>query len=188
MPGNYIKNAYPICDECHVRTTYLTTGVYHCQHCGLEFAQYKGRLNVYSITDDGERNLVRTTSYQTSVQKYVSASITPVILSSREIGRLTILKMVVDETLSTKKAARFMGISDRQVRNLRNRFLGQGETSLRDGHTRSGRRPLPSEIVALVSSNYSGCSIRCIQARLELEQGIHLGRGTVANILNRSVV
>jgi transposase len=187
LPGNYVKKDPPICPECHSKTSFLTTGSYYCIHCDLEFSPTRREfLNVYALTEDGDRQLLRTAPYLTNVTENMSQLNGNIMSSNFETSRVLILKMTLNKILPIKKAARYAGISIRQFYRLRNRFLNYGERSLIDGHCRSGRRStlpidLQEQIMTLANANYS---LRHMQTALN-ERGINVSYRTIGRILKR---
>ncbi len=192
MPGNYVKREAPICPQCHSRTSGIDTNVYFCSQCSLELSyNYQlHMLNIYALDDEGERIPQGNATYQMSVAENISPINGHVILSSREIGRVSILQMVIDGTLSTKKAAQFICLSVRQVRNLKQRFVQLGKAALIDGHSRSGRRGIPEEVraqvITMARTDYAGLSLRQLQAVLS-QQGINLHYSTIDRIIQGGV-
>jgi transposase len=102
--------------------------------------------------------------------------------------RVLVLTRLIAGKVDPEEAALLLGLSPRQVRRLRARYLEQGPASLRHGNT--GRRPahaldptLAARVVTLAKTTYAGCNDSHLAELLAEREGITLSRVSVRRIL-----
>ncbi len=110
-----------------------------------------------------------------------------VTLSVREQRRAVVLNQVLAGTLTSEQGAALLGVSERQLRRLRNADVSQGPSGLVHGNR--GRRPwhaVPPEVreqvLDLAQHTYAGLNHQHLTEKLEGE-GLSVGRTTVRKIL-----
>lgn len=113
------------------------------------------------------------------------------ILSKKELKRIKVLDRVESGVLSVLKGAEDLGISERQLRRLRNRYRQYGERGLIHGNR--DRKPkhtlseeLRIEVARLYDEKYSDSNFTHYSELLAEHEGIHLSESTVGRILRSS--
>lgn len=109
-------------------------------------------------------------------------------LSREELKRYTVVKQVIDKTLTTKEAAQLLGLSPRQIFRLKNKVIQKGETGII--HNNCGRKPahalpnpLKEKILALLTSEtYHNCNDYHFADLLARHEGISVSPSTVRRI------
>lgn len=109
-------------------------------------------------------------------------------LSQREQTRARVLMLVAEGQCTTKEAAALLGLSERQVRRLRQRFGECGPAALVHGNR--GRQPMHAlpgdvraEVLRLARTDYRGYNHTHLHEVLSEEHGLQLSRRSVARIL-----
>lgn len=111
-----------------------------------------------------------------------------VTLSQTELKRALVMQRVVDGQLSIREAAMILGLSERQTKRLKKRFLEHGAAGL--AHGNRGRRPahaIPSEVrkkvLQLAQTKYMGCNYTFLSELLREREGVFLSPSSVRRIL-----
>lgn len=111
-----------------------------------------------------------------------------VTLSQSELNRAFVLQRVVDGHLTIREAASVLGLSDRQVKRLKKKYLEHGGVGL--AHGNRGRRPAHAildevrEIVLqLAQTKYKGCNYTFLSELLSEYENISLSPSSVRRIL-----
>lgn len=109
-------------------------------------------------------------------------------LSQREQARAQVLLLAAGGRCTTREAAQLLGLSERQVRRLRQGFRERGPAAL--AHGNRGRRParalaeaLRAEVMRLAEELYRGYNHTHVHELLVEEHGLSLSRRSVARIL-----
>jgi transposase len=112
-------------------------------------------------------------------------------LSNKHLRRAEILTRLVAGKLSTTEAAQLLGLTARQVRRLRCRFIAEGVSSLAHGNT--GRAPVNRTEEALVErlravcgagGTYHDFNVAHLAEVLARDEDIRLPRSTLARLLH----
>lgn len=112
-------------------------------------------------------------------------------LSNKHLRRAEILTRLVSGKLSTTEAAQLLGLTTRQVRRLRGRYLTEGVSSLVHGNT--GRAPInrtdPATVERLRSlcgpaGTYHDFNVSHLSELLARDEGIRLPRPTLRRLLS----
>ena len=110
------------------------------------------------------------------------------LMSEEEARRLHLLKLVMEGRMTLVRAAELMGVCYRQAKRLKKKFGEEGSSALVHGNR--ARRPpncLPEEtrrqIVELASAKYGDFNDTHFTQMLASEEGIHVSRETVRQIL-----
>lgn len=109
-------------------------------------------------------------------------------LSQREQARARVLMLVAEGQCTVREAAMLLGLSERQVRRLRQRFRERGPAAL--AHGNRGRAPghalpvpLREEVLRLARDVYDGYNHTHLHELLSQEHGLPVSRRSVARIL-----
>jgi transposase len=113
-----------------------------------------------------------------------------VSLSPREQRRGVVLNQLLGGTLSSEQAAVLLGVSIRQLRRLKSRYQADGPAGLVHGNR--GRQPwlalapeVRARVLDLAQHKYAGLNQQHLTEKLH-DEGLHLGRTTVCELLLRS--
>jgi hypothetical protein len=116
-----------------------------------------------------------------------------VTLSQKELQRIQVVQSAVTGKVTVLQAAELLGLSDRQVKRLKQRHdPSNGEWIHHGNRGRSPANTIPDEIrqrvVELASGKYSGFNDSHLQEKLAVVEGILLSRPTVRRILRTALI
>lgn len=105
-------------------------------------------------------------------------------MSIEEADRLGVMRQVDRKTLTLRKASEALGISLRQAKRIRKRYLAQGEAGLisqKKGKpsNRKTSEELRSQVIALLTTTYAGFGPTLAREKLEERDDIHLSAETL---------
>jgi len=111
-----------------------------------------------------------------------------VTLTQSELNRAFVLQRVVDGHIVIREAALVLGLSERQVKRLKKKFLREGAAGL--AHGNRGRKPahaIPNavreKVLQLAQTKYGGCNYTFLSELLAEHEGIFLSPSSVRRIL-----
>ena len=114
-----------------------------------------------------------------------------IMLSTREMQRVTVLADCTQGRLACARAAELLGISLRHLKRLKRRYRQGGEAAL--AHASRGRpsprripEPARRRILHLARSTYAGFNDHHLCEKLREVEGFSLGRETLRRILRRA--
>ena len=109
-------------------------------------------------------------------------------LNTKEQKRLMVFNQIETKSLSVKEGATLLDLSQRQIWRILAAYRKEGAAAL--AHGNRGRKPsnatedsLKLKVVELAQSTYRGFNYQHLTEELAEEEGIHLCRATVRNIL-----
>lgn len=102
-----------------------------------------------------------------------------------------VLTRLIDKSITVDRAAQLLGLSSRQVRRKRDRFLKQGVASLVHGNRgKPSHNALAAHMIRLIlelagpNGPYHGFNVCHMQALLEQRDGLRIGRSTLQKLLH----
>jgi len=111
-----------------------------------------------------------------------------IVLSRKEVQRVRVLEQVVSGRVTLIDAVRLLGVSYRQAKRLKRRYVAEGVAGL--AHRGRGRPPENSidrsrreEVIRLYEEKYKDLNDTHFTEKLEEDEGISLSRETVRSIL-----
>ena len=114
-----------------------------------------------------------------------------VVLSRKEIKRVRVMEQVVLGSATLMDAVRLLGVSYRQAKRLKRRYVAEGAAGL--AHRGRGRTPANAidrscreEVIRLYEENYSDLNDTHFTEKLKEGEGISLSREAVRSILRRA--
>ena len=107
---------------------------------------------------------------------------TGILFNEDEMERICVIRKVIERSCTQKEAGIELGLSDRQVRRVLERFKACGIEGIQKKHTggnRSFSEDFKVQVMGLVREHYNDFGPRFASQKLSLQHGLEINRETL---------